>query len=135
MKEKVMIFGVFDGLHDGHRFFIKEAQKYAKQLYIVITTDQMVMRMKDHRPKYTLFERVQMLEKEFPRVNIVVGDKHLREWRVLKENNPDIIALGYDQNKLFNPLSQVQEEYNFELIQIKESYKGDKLHSSLIHKK
>ncbi len=132
MEKKVMIFGVFDGLHDGHRFFIEEAQKYGNTLYIVVTPDEMVKRMKDHRPNYPLFDRMKSLANEYPKANIVVGDEHRFSWNVVKENKPDTIVLGYDQGKLGKALGNIQAEYDFELTKIKADHHGNKFHSSLI---
>jgi FAD synthetase len=39
---KVMIFGTFDLLHEGHQFFIREAKKVGGQLIIVLAHDQTI---------------------------------------------------------------------------------------------
>jgi len=45
---KSMVFGVFDGLHEGHLFFLDEAQKYGDNLIIVVASDINVKNIKKH---------------------------------------------------------------------------------------
>ncbi len=136
LVNRVMIFGVFDGLHDGHRFFIKEAQKYGNTLFIVVTPDDTVKFMKGTRPVYHLMERIGAIEKEYGnKVEVITGDNRSGLWTQIKKFNPDIIVIGYDQKQLYSALKGIQDGYDFELVQIKKNFKGNKLHSSLINKK
>lgn len=130
-----MIFGVFDGLHDGHRFLIEQAQKYGDQLIIVVTPDDTVKFMKDKIPHYPLMERIMMLEKEYPKAEVITGDSKKGMWTPIKKYQPQTIVLGYDQNALCSALKGIIDGYSFEIIQIKKHHKGDTLHSSMINKK
>lgn len=133
--EKVMVFGVFDGIHDGHRFFLKEAQKFGKNLIIVVTPDDTVKFMKDNSPKYNLMERILALETEFPKAYIMTGDKKKGVWSPIKEQKPGVIVLGYDQNSLASALKGILDGYDFDIVQLKDDHHGDRLHSRFIHKR
>ncbi len=69
-----MIFGTFDGLHDGHRFFIDSAKKHAGQLIIVVATDGSVLHIKGHLPRFPLNERIVELKSEVPGARVLSGD-------------------------------------------------------------
>jgi FAD synthetase len=134
-RTKVMVFGVFDGLHDGHRFFLNEAQNYGDELIIVVTLDDTVKWMKDESPIYSLPIRIQNLEKEYPKAIVIPGDNKSNTWNVIKTHDPDIIVLGYDQGKIEKSLFDLQLKFGFEIRVIEKNYKGNKLHSSLLRKK
>lgn len=36
---RVMVFGVFDGLHPGHRAFLRQARKKGDKLIVVVARD------------------------------------------------------------------------------------------------
>jgi cytidyltransferase-like protein len=135
LYEKVMVFGVFDGLHDGHRFFINEARKHGKNLIIVVTPDDTVKFMKGEPPRFTLLERIQVLEKEFPKAQIMTGDDRKGVWSPIKSEKPDAVILGYDQNSLKSALKGILDGYDFDIIQVKEDFDGKRLHSRFIHKR
>jgi FAD synthetase len=132
---KVMIFGVFDDLHAGHRFFINNAKKFGNKLIIVATQNEAVKILKNHQPQFSIKKRMAILKKEFPNLSIQAGDKKINTWHIIKKNKPNLIITGYDQIILKNALKKISKDYNFKLIQIKKSFKGSKMHSSLLSKK
>lgn len=132
--EKVMIFGVFDGLHDGHKFFIKNAEKYSKILYIVVTPTKTVKVLKDKLPYYSINERMNEIKKEYPKSIVIEGDNVPGKWTIIEKYKPNIIICGYDQIKLYSELEKIKKYFNFDLIKIDKNFKGDILHSSLLQK-
>jgi FAD synthetase len=132
--KKVLIFGVFDGLHAGHSFFIDEAAKYGTNLVIVVTEDEVVNKMKDHFPKNNLFDRMQALKKAYPKAKVRVGDMRMGAWTPIYEEKPDIVVCGYDQDKLFRSLRDPSKKYIFKRVQLDKSFKKTKLHSSILNK-
>src|SRR3989344_1622153 len=94
--KSVMVFGVFDCLHDGHRHLIRQAQTMGT-LIIVVAPDTVVLELKNKSPVQLLSERIQHLSKEFSEIQIVVGDTELNSWQILLDHTPDIVLLGYDQ--------------------------------------
>ncbi len=133
MSDTVFIFGVFDGLHDGHRFFIEEASKLGKQLIISVADDDASESLKSRRPKRSQDERIQELSKAFPQFTIIRGDKQRGSWHGLLTHKPQIVALGYDQEKLHIALEQTRAilPFSFEIIVLPDHH-GEELHSSLL---
>ncbi len=108
-----MVFGTFDGLHEGHRAFLKEAGAHGDYLIAVIPADVIVEHLKGHLPKLNLAERFENLKKEDKVDEVVVGDEKLGTWEVVKKHKPDIIAIGYDQYTLRKDLESHLDDLGF----------------------
>ncbi|MEE9150482.1 MAG: adenylyltransferase/cytidyltransferase family protein [Thermoplasmata archaeon] len=91
----VMATGVFDLLHLGHLYFLKEAKKLGDELVVVVATDKTARKLK-HIPITSQDMRVEMVGELKPVDKAVLGHEDDR-YRIVKELKPDIIALGYDQ--------------------------------------
>ena len=101
--KKVLVFGTFDPLHDGHHFFLTEAKKYGDHLTVIVTRDQHIKHFKQREPHQSEVERLSVI-RALPCVNEArLSDEHL-DWVGLKEINPDLIILGHDQQALKNAL-------------------------------
>ena len=103
----VMVFGVFDGLHEGHIFFLEEALRSLGEegskggkLIIVVARDASVLELKKKKPQLTELARKKALEKSFPDAVVVLGDRKQGSYKVVKRHRPDVIVLGYDQKAL-----------------------------------
>ena len=98
-KEKiVMVFGVFDGLHSGHRWFLREAAKHGNELIAVVARDETVRLLKKKNPMQNESERLRALG-DIPEISrAVLGDAEMGSYKVLKKYQPDVICLGYDQH-------------------------------------
>ncbi len=92
---RVMATGVFDILHLGHLYFLKEAKKLGDKLVVVVATDKTAEEMK-HIPITTQEMRVKLVAELKPVDQAVLGYEGDR-YKIVKEVEPDIIALGYDQ--------------------------------------
>ncbi len=92
---KVMATGVFDILHLGHLYFLKEAKKLGDELVVVVATDKTAEKLK-HIPVTSQDMRVQMVGELKPVDKAVLGYEDDR-YKIVKELKPDIIALGFDQ--------------------------------------
>mgnify|MGYP001594517703 CR=1 FL=1 len=133
-QKKVLVFGVFDGLHAGHQFFLREAKKFGDYLIVAVTPDEVVRKLKNKSPIDNLSGRIKKL-KEFNFVDeIIKGDSEIGSWNIFKSVKPDIIALGYDQEDLENSLKDYFETEKSFHPQIKkipafkpETYKSSKI--------
>ncbi len=134
VRKKVMLFGVFDGLHPGHRYLLTSAQKLGS-LIVVVARDKNVKKLKNKLPKFNERERILHLKKELLGQKIILGDIREGSWSVIKKIKPDIIALGYDQKVLANILRIFIKENNLptQIIKIK-SHQPRKYHSRILHK-
>ena len=100
--KKVMAFGSFDILHEGHKHYLKEAKSYGDYLIVIIARDKNILRFKGQKPKHDENYRLEQIKKLDFVDEAVIGHKD-DILKVLEEFKPDVICLGYDQ-------STIQEE-------------------------
>jgi cytidyltransferase-like protein len=95
---RVMVFGTFDMLHDGHSSLFEQARGLSSETHLIVSIarDASTERIKGTRPRNSELERLELVQSH-PLVNeAMLGDEegfieHIASAR------PDIIALGYDQ--------------------------------------
>ncbi len=90
-----MATGVFDLLHPGHVYFLREARKLGDELWVVVARDTTARRFK-HDPITPEASRLQMVESLKPVDRAILGHEG-DIYEILDEVRPDVIALGYDQ--------------------------------------
>ncbi len=110
-----MVFGVFDGIHEGHRNFLKQAKQYGDYLLVVVAPDEAVQQFKNRLARFSLPERINFLSKEGIVDEIVEGDRVQYSWKVIKKHQPSIIALGYDQGAIRKELEAIRYSFPFAL--------------------
>jgi len=103
---KVMVFGTFDGLHEGHRAMLKEAKQYGDYLIAVVAQDHMVMHLKGYLPQRNFSDRFEHLEKADGVDKVVIGDAEIGTWNIVKRYKPDVIGIGHDQHMLHDDLKK-----------------------------
>jgi FAD synthetase len=98
LKTKIMIFGTFDGLHQGHLNFFKQARKLSTNPFLIasIARDFNVKRIKGVQPMFSQRKRMSLVKKIDTIDKVILGGKDKYLPHILKER-PNIIALGYDQ--------------------------------------
>lgn len=134
--KKVMVFGVFDGIHEGHRSFFRQAKKLGDYLIAVVAQDHIVAHLKGHLPAIPLEERFEHLKEEDNVDEVVIGDAELSVYEVVKKYKPDIIAIGYDQHLLKEDLEKHRAEFDWPLeIKTMQAYEPNIYHSSILKEK
>ncbi len=134
--ESVMVFGVFDNLHDGHRFFLDKASAIGDRLIIVVARDHAVFTYKNRLPTMNQSERMAEVKKAYPKAMVVLGDEKENSWKVLEHYKPKTIALGYDQNELRERLEAIKDTFDTSIkLTTIEDHRGEELHSSLLRNK
>ena len=108
-----MVFGVFDGIHEGHRNFLKQAKQCGDYLLVVVAPDEAVRQFKNRIPRFNLSERINFLSKEGIVDEIVEGDRAQYSWEVIKKHQPSIIALGHDQEAIRKELEMIRHSFPF----------------------
>ena len=93
---KVICFGTFDILHPGHMNFLQQAKMLGYELTVVIARDINVYKFKNKNPKDPESVRLLKLRKLDIVDQAILGDKQ-DIYKVIHQQKPDIIALGYDQ--------------------------------------
>jgi FAD synthetase len=92
---RVMIFGTFDHLHDGHRFLIHEGLRRGS-LVVVVARDHNVASIKGRTPDQSESERMRAIQEEFPSIMVTLGDA-TDFYAPLTNFKPDLLLFGYDQ--------------------------------------
>ena len=106
-KDKVIVFGVFDGLHHGHQYLLSEAAEHGDELVVVVAPDSIVQELKLKTPRNSLSERIEAIKKTGKAHHVVPGDSELGKWNVLTTHKPSVIVFGHDQHVL----REVLEDY------------------------
>jgi FAD synthetase len=129
-KPCVLVFGTFDGIHEGHMHFLKEASKLG-DLTVSVSSDENVITLKKHEPVFKASLRKRKVLELKITDSVIIGEKGVETWNHLKKIKPDIIALGYDQRELKKSLMPLAKIYNFK-IKVLKSFKPKIFHSRLL---
>lgn len=141
MNKKILVFGTFDGLHEGHKNFFKQAREFGEHLTVVVGRDSTVLKTKGKLPKFNEEDRLKTV-KECELVTEArlgnqapVGEK-LDPYKVVEEIKPDIICLGYDQTFFADKLVEELPKRGLEHIEIKrlEAFEPEKYKSSILNR-
>ena len=93
---KVMGFGTFDGIHPGHRYFLKQLKRLGDEVYVAVARDRNVKRFKGKNPHSNEKERLEALRETGLADRVLMGHaKNFYYW--INKFQPDVIGLGYDQ--------------------------------------
>lgn len=92
---RVMVFGTFDLLHEGHRFVLRKAMERG-DVIVIVAQDQSVERIKGRKPAQHLRKRMEAIRTSFPMLHVEAGDC-TDFLKPVKTHTPDLILLGYDQ--------------------------------------
>ena len=132
-ERKIVVFGIFDGVHDGHRDFLRQAKEYGDKLIVIVGRDKIAELLKNKKPKYSETERIDFVAKEELVDSVVLGDEKLSTYGVLSSVNPDVVCFGYDQEVLGKDIQDwiKQSGREIEIHQLK-PYKNDTFHNSLL---
>ena len=132
--KRVAVFGIFDGVHNGHRDLFRQAKELGEELVVIVGRDETAEKLKGKRPKYSEAERAEMLKKEPLVDQVFLGDKESSTYTVLVQCSPDIVCLGYDQDELKADLQKwmAKTGKNFQIHRAN-PYKDGALHNSLLH--
>lgn len=129
-----MIFGVFDGIHEGHRYFFREAKKFGDYLIAVVAKDHLIEKLKKRPPKTNLVGRCRELKKEKIINEIIASDEELGTWEVVKKYRPEVIALGYDQRALKENLESRRGNFGWQFeIETIGAYQSGKYHNAFLN--
>ncbi|MDP3965386.1 MAG: riboflavin kinase [bacterium] len=100
--QRIMVFGTFDIVHEGHADLFRQARALASNPYLIVSVarDTVAERIKGMKPRNSEEARRTAVARHALVDEAVLGDEegyigHIRT------NMPDIIALGYDQKGEF----------------------------------
>lgn len=113
MHKTGMVFGVFDGLHPGHEFLLREASARCEKLTVVVARDEEVLDIKKKLPRNQEQDRMKRIKEFFPEAKVMLSDKERGSWQVLHDHKPDMIFLGYDQQGIASELEKQKVPFIF----------------------
>lgn len=114
-KTIVLASGVFDLLHLGHVRFLEEAKKAGgdnAELVVIIARDSTVDKTKEGKPIMSEDQRCALVESLKVVDRTVLGYERLDIGEVIKNIKPDVIALGYDQENMYQQVRRYLEKHN-----------------------
>ena len=115
---RVMAVGVFDLLHAGHLHYLEQAKALGDHLTVIIAHDDTV-RMRKHEPVTSQDLRRRMVSGLKPVDHAIVGNPPtVPMYDILPLVEPDIIAIGYDQEHAESAIRAGLDERGFNEIQL-----------------
>jgi len=116
--KRVMAVGVFDLLHAGHLHYMEQAKSLGDHLTVVVAHDDTV-RMRKHEPVTGQELRRRMVEGLKPVDEAIIGNPpDVPIFDILPHVQPDIIALGYDQEHAEDRIRSKLDQLGFSHIQV-----------------
>jgi FAD synthetase len=133
--KKILLFGSFDGIHQGHENLVSQAEDLGDEVTIALASSQFIEKTKKSKPVFNEKQRKEFLENHFPNIKISTCDEEINSWNILKKINPDIILVGYDQDDMEESLKKfiTKNSLNIE-VKKAESFKPEFYKSSIINK-
>ena len=133
-KRRVLASGTFDLLHLGHVRYLEEAKKAGgenAELIVVVSRDSTVERRKGRPPVIPEDQRRALVEALKVVDRAVLGYEGMNVEKVIERVQPDVIALGYDENELEREVRRVLEEKNLNIKVVRiRKFGRDELNSS-----
>ncbi len=106
--------GVFDLIHLGHVRFLEEAKKSGgknAQLIVIVARDSTVERTKGRKPIMSEDQRRALVESLRVVDCAMLGFETLDIGEVMAKVQPDVIALGYDQQQMERQVRDYLEKH------------------------
>jgi len=128
----VLAGGVYDVIHVGHLAALTEAKSLGDVLVVVVATDVTVETLKGRRPVLPEEDRRALVEGLKPVDIAILGyeDVGFGFDQILKEVAPNIVAFGYDQEKLERTVVEIIQRQDLKIEVVKLSRFRDEKYAS-----
>lgn len=131
--KKVLAFGTFDILHPGHSHILNEAKKLGDHLTVIVARDATVCSIKGKKALFNEKTRLKNLTKLNIADKVRLGCLR-NKYKVITDEKPDVIALGYDQKNFVDDLKNIIDK-NVQIVRLKAYkpgiYKSSKLRAKI----
>lgn len=94
---RVLLFGSFDPLHEGHRNLFQQARMVGDHLTVVVARDTTIATQKGHAAFHPEHERLAVVAADSMVDEAMLGDQHPASYASLTAMPFDVLAMGYDQ--------------------------------------
>ena len=95
--KKVLAFGAFDPLHEGHKDFFRQAKELGDHLTVIVARDSSVRAIKGYEPSQSEETRLAKIMAVKDVDDVRFGNKTAHHYEIFDELDFDVVALGYDQ--------------------------------------
>lgn len=131
----VLVFGTFDVIHPGHKYFLKQSAQYGDRVIAVVARDEFVNRTKMKNPVHNENERIEHIKKSGFVDDACLSDKVTGTFQVVADINPHTVCFGHDQIKLVESFRIWLKEKSKDIkIVMIDSYKRDQYSSTVRNK-
>ena len=132
----VLVFGTFDVIHPGHKFFLEQSAEYGDKLVAVIARDDFVSSIKKKTPVHSQEERINHIISSGLVDDACLSDKITGTFNVVMKINPQVVCFGHDQIKLAESFKTWMDIHDkkIEIVTV-DPYKRDKYSSTLRNRK
>jgi len=131
----VLVFGTFDVIHPGHKYFLEKAAAEGDRLVAVIARDEFVMKTKNRKPVHEESERISHILESGLVDEAFLSDEKTGTFEVVEKVNPQVVCFGHDQNKLADSFAKWlnSKKLGIKIVTV-EPYKRDRYSSTLRNK-
>ena len=133
--KKVMIFGTFDKVHDGHRALFAQAAEHGDWVMVVVARDETVKEVKGKKPECNECDRIAELLQISVLDDIIMGSLDGDKCSVVRDGNPDVVMIGYDQEHFIDELYELADEDGQDFVIVRaQAYEPEVYKSSLLNR-
>jgi len=139
-RKVVLASGAFDLLHYGHVYYLMNAKKMGGEdakLVVIVAKDKTVEKLKGNRPVIPEDQRRALVESLKVVDEAILGYENMDMLKVIEKVKPDVIALGYDEDKIEDKLKRLiaEKNLNIKVVRIGRFEEKGLVSSSKIKKK
>ncbi len=134
--KSVLIFGTFDVIHPGHKFYSQQSGLYGDELIAIIARDEFVKKTKRRSTIHCESDRMDHIIESGLVDKAYLSDPVTGSYKVVSKLKPDVICFGHDQTKLLESFKAwvSKEKLNIEIVII-EPFKRDQYSSTIRNKR
>ena len=139
-RRVVLASGAFDLLHYGHVYYLTNAKKAGGEnakLVVIVAKDKTVEKLKGNRPIIPEEQRRALVESLKVVDEAILGYENMDLLGVIEKVKPDVIALGYDEERIEKELKRliVEKGLSIKIVRIGRFEEKGIISSSTIKKK
>jgi len=114
--KKVLVFGTFDGIHEGHIRFLDQARRHGDYLMGVVARDANVRKTKGSKPVNGERKRIREVRRHVDAA--ILGERKVT-YQLIKKLKPDVICIGYDQQPTVSEARQILKRIGMDYVKLK----------------
>jgi len=105
--KRIMTFGTFDIFHHGHLRILERASKFADELIVGISSDELNYKKKGRNPVYSQKERLEIVSSLDFVTGVFVEESLEKKREYLLKHEADILIMGSDWEGKFDEFSDI----------------------------